>query len=168
MIRAARDIPRNVPIDSSQGVLATRDWAQFMIQRLSVLSSSELLSIASSSNGNIASGILGGIDKNGDAWVNSVTISYPTDVSASTGLSCVGCQSYRARGRYSILLSREGPEIAMEFSHDTKSSRAITERESWNHGTVNSEEFDRFKALRLVELTIMYHFPKIDVGGPID
>ena len=35
------------------------------------------------------------------------------------------------------------------------------------HGTAD-EQIDEFKVRRLVELTIMYHADKREVGGPVD
>ena len=58
-------------------------------------------------------------------------------------------------------------EIAVEFDHGS-TGRAIEERAQWKEKNLSGIEFDRFKARRLVELTIQYLPNKSDVGGPID
>ena len=45
---------------------------------------------------------------------------------------------------------------------------AIEERRAWSRKNMTGQLFDRFKTYRLVELTIMYHPNKTDVGGPVD
>jgi hypothetical protein len=44
----------------------------------------------------------------------------------------------------------------------------MAERSAWKRNGLKGVVFDRFKTRRLVELTILYHPDKLEVGGPVD
>lgn len=151
------------PIGSRQGEVILNKWADSMIQRLSVFSSDQLHSYAAMNEGHITTGILAGIENNKRTWVRAVMVNF----SSATGLLR---QSY-------TLTSNDPPtayyflgksEIGLEFERDRSSSRALEERTAWDRRNLSGASLDRFKARRLVELTIMYHSSKTDVGGAVD
>jgi hypothetical protein len=150
------------PIGSKQGGAILHKWAGSMIQRLRVFSFDQLLSYSTVNEGHIATGVLAGIDKDKQAWLRAVMIDF-------SNVGEVSHQSY-------TLTSNDPPtayyfigksEIGLEFERG-KSSRAIKERASWDRKNLSAASLDRFKARRLVQLTIMYHSNKTDVGGAVD
>jgi len=151
------------PIGSRQGEAILDNWADSMIQRLLFFSSDQLLSYAAVNEGHIVTGVLAGLEKDKKTWVRAGMINF----SSLAGLSY---QSY-------TLTSNDPPtayyfigksQIGLEFERDKSSSRAIKERTSWDRKKLSGASLDRFKARRLVELTIMYHSNKTDVGGAVD
>lgn len=151
------------PIGSRQGESILDKWADSMIQRLSVFSSDQLHSYAAINEGHITTGVLAGIENNKKTWVRAVMVNF----SSATGLLH---QSY-------TLTSNDPPtayyflgksQIGLEFERDRSSSRTLEERTAWDRRNLSGASLDRFKARRLVELTIMYHSSKTDVGGAVD
>jgi hypothetical protein len=166
-VSAGKDIPSNGISSSSQGALVMKIWAQSMIQRLSGFTPSQLLSVALANDGHITTGILAGVDTGGNVWVQAVTISFMINFSNLVGLSFEPYTLTPAGAQTGYYFLGKA-EVALEFYQDTKSPRAIAERASWSRKKMSGATFDRFKARRLVELTIMYHSPTADVGGSID
>jgi len=151
------------PIGSGQGEAILNKWADSMIQKLRVFSSDQLRSYADTTEGHIATGIMAGIENDKQTWVRAVMVNF----SSTTGLSY---QPY-------TLKSNDPPtayffmgksQIALEFEQVKSSSRALEERTSWDRSNLSGASLDRFKARRLVELTIMHHLNKADVGGAVD
>jgi hypothetical protein len=158
-----RTVPTGVAIGSAQGDLILRAWAVSMQQRLAVFSPEQLFSYAAANDGHVTTGVLAGIEADGTAWIHDAMINF----SDQGGLSYQGY----------TLTSNDPPtayyflgknEIGMEFEQYKTSERALTERAKWSHMKLKGVAFDRFKARRLVELTIQYHLPSSDVGGPVD
>jgi hypothetical protein len=150
-------------IGSKEGEAILDKWADSMKQRLRVFSFDQLSSYSTVNEGHIATGILAGIEKDKQAWLRAVMIDF-------SNMGELSHQSY-------TLTSNDPPtayyfigksEIGFEFDRDKSSSRAIKERTSWDRKNLSGASFDRFKVRRLVELTIMYHLNKTDVGGAVD
>jgi hypothetical protein len=151
------------PIGSRQGEAILDRWADAMAQRVRVFSSDQLLAYSSNNAGHILTGVLAGIEDDKQPWLRAVMVNF----SSAAGFSH---QSY-------TLISNDPPTayyflgkpaIGLEFERDKSSSRAVKERASWNRENLTGPSLDRFKARRLVELTIMYHSPKTEVGGAVD
>lgn len=153
---------RGAPMASVDGELALRRWADAMTRKLLALPPNQLAAYAKSNDGVAATGVLAGIDQGGNPWVRVSTISQDTTLGLIHRESDMTSRS--AATRYSGLGQSE---IAVEFDHGN-TTRAIDERAQWKNRNLTGIEFDRFKARRLVELTIKYLPNKSDVGGPVD
>jgi len=147
---------------SSDGESAIGGWADAMTQKLFGLPRNQLLAYTKSNGGVAATGVLAGFDKDGSTWVDVSTISFDSARGLSHQESDMAWSG--SATRYSGLGQSE---IAVEFDHGS-TSRAIAERAQWKERNLSGIEFDRFKARRLVELTIQYLPNKSDVGGPVD
>jgi hypothetical protein len=150
------------PLTSNEGGAILDGWAKSMVHRLFDSPRDQLHSIALANNGLVTTGILAGIEKNKSAWLRAGVISLAT----TGGLSYEGfsLSSNDPPTAYHFLGKSQ---VAMEFNGDS-SGRAIEERRAWSRKNMTGQLFDRFKTYRLVELTIMYHPNKTDVGGPVD
>jgi hypothetical protein len=162
---AADIIKRYAPsqIGSKQCDVILEKWAEAMMQRLQIFSSDQLLSYATANDGHITTAVLAGIENDKKVWVHAVMVNF----SSTQGLSYQGY----------TLTSNDPPtayyflgksEICNEFEKYKTSTRAIKEQALWNRKNLKGASFDRFKAHRLVELTIMYNINKTDVGGAVD
>jgi hypothetical protein len=150
-------------IGSRQGEAILDKWADSMIQRLHAFSSEQLLSYATANGGHITTGVLAGIEKDKKTWVRAVMVKF----SSMNGLTYQG-YTLTSDDPPSAYYFLGKSQIGSEFEKDKSSGRAIEERASWDHKNLNGAALDRFKARRLVELTIMYHSNKNDVGGAVD
>lgn len=149
-------------ISSADGEVILIKWAQAMIQKFSNFSSNQL-SVYAANNGNrISIGVLAGVEESKKPWARAVIVNF-----SSAGLYH---DAYE-------LISRDPPTayyflgksaIGLEFVGDKRSGRAMKELKSWEHRSLSGASLDRFKARRLVELTIMYNPDKSEVGGPVD
>ena len=154
-------MPQAGRMGSAEGASALGRWAQVMTRRLAILPRDQLIAYAKSNDGIAAAGVLAGIDKDGTTWVHAGKISLD-----ARGLSFdeSDVTSGGPATKYFALGQRE---IAVEFDHGS-TSRAVAERAQWKDMNLAGRELDRFKARRLVELTIQYLPNKSDVGGPVD
>jgi hypothetical protein len=160
---SAATISGSVPIDSAQGDSILKRWAESMIQRVADFSPQQLNSYASANEGHLVTGVLAGVEKDGTTWLHAVMVNFD----ALTGLSYQGY----------TLTSNDPPTayyflgksaVSLEFSDDKTSERALAERAQWQKMKLTGVEFDRFKTRRLVELTVLYHANKGEVGGAVD
>jgi hypothetical protein len=125
--RAVAGTPHGTWMDTMTGGTALDHWATYLVRDIDgSFTPSQLSSITSATNGNMAFGILAGMNRAGSAWVDIA--------------------SYAAFGK---------TDVFHEF-FDGKSKRALAERASWNRMKAASPSYDRFKTRRLVELTIKY------------
>ena len=155
-------IPQTGRMGSAEGASALSRWAEAMMQRLFTLPRDQLLAYARSNDGVAAAGVLAGIGTDGSTWVHVSKLSI--DGAGRLSHQETGTSS---RGSETKYFGLGQSEIAVEFDHgDT--SRAIAERAQWKEMNLAGAESDRFKARRLVELTIQYAANKSDVGGPVD
>jgi len=150
------------PMDSADGALALRRWADAMTRKLWDLPLNQLAAYTKSNEGVAATGVLAGFDKDGASWVRISTIRQ----GAARGLIHEE-SDMSSRGPATKYSGLGQSEIAVEFDHGN-TSRAVEERAQWQDKNLTGIEFDRFKARRLVELTIQYLPNKSDVGGPVD
>ncbi len=147
---------------SAEGASALSRWAELMMQRLITLPREQLLAYTRSNDDIAATGVLAGLDPDGDTWVRVSKISFD----AGRGLAHQE-SDVPWRGSATKYFGLGQSEIAVEFDHgDT--ARAVAERAHWKDLNLSGREFDRFKARRLVEVTIQYLPNKSDVGGPVD
>jgi len=153
---------RGAQLSSPDGELALIRWADAMTQKLIALPLNQLEAYTKSNDGVAATGVLAGVDLGGNPWVRISTIRQ--DAARSLVHRESDMTSRSAATRYSGLGQSE---IAVEFDHGN-TTRAIDERAQWKDRNLTGIEFDRFKARRLVELTIQYLPNKSDVGGPVD
>ncbi len=149
-------------MDSADGASALSGWAEAMIRRLSRVPPAQLLAYTRSNEDVAAAGVLAGIDKDGSTWVHVSKIT----AESAPGLSHQET-TVNGHGPATQYFGLGQSEIAVEFDHGS-TSRAIAERTHWKELNLSGREFDRFKARRLVELTIQYLPNKSDVGGPVD
>ena len=153
---------RGAPMSSADGESALRRWADAMTQKLFALPRNQLVAYTKSNDGVAATGVLAGIDSDRNPWVRVSTIR----LDATSGL--VHQESdMTSRGSATKYSGLGQSEIAVEFDHGN-TARAIEERAQWKDRSLTGIELDRFKARRLVELTIQYLPNKSDVGGPVD
>lgn len=150
------------PVSGAAAQSALRVWGDSMARRLLALPRNQLISYIQSNDGVAAAGVLAGIDRDGSAWVHVSRI----------GLNDVRELSHQesdmtSRNASTKYFGLGQSEIAIEFDHAT-TPRAIAERARWKSMDLSGREFDRFKARRLVELSIQYLPNKSDVGGPVD
>jgi hypothetical protein len=154
--------PPTERMSASDGASALSRWAESMIRRLASVPPAQLLAYTRSNDGVAATGVLAGIDKGGSTWVH---------VSKITADGAAGLSHQETtpawHGPATQYFGLGQSEIAVEFDHGS-TARAIAERAHWKDLNSSGREFDRFKARRLVELTIQYLPNKSDVGGPID
>jgi hypothetical protein len=152
---------RRISGAESDSVLAR--WADSMTRNYMEFSRDQLSAYADANNSHLTTGVLAGVEKTGHAWIHAVMLNYSKN----------GSLSYQGY----VLTSNDPPtayyslgkdSVFREFEEDKKSSRAMAERTAWDHIRLRGTAFDEFKARRLVELTIMYHTDKLDVGGPVD
>jgi hypothetical protein len=150
-------------IESGQGEAMLDKWADAMTKRVGAFSSDQLLAYSSNNAGHIATGILAGIGSDKQLWLRAAILSY----SVASGLSH---QRYMMvpKGSATAYYFVGKPEIGLEFERDKSSTRALQERASWARLNLSGAALDRFKARRLVELTVLYHSPNVEVGGPVD
>ncbi|HLN02751.1 MAG TPA: hypothetical protein VK335_25910 [Bryobacteraceae bacterium] len=144
------------------GESALGRWAEAMTQRLFALPRNQLLAYTKSNDGVAATGVLAGIEKDGSTWVHVSKISFDSARGLSHQESDMAWSGSATR-----YFGLGQSEIAVEFDHGS-TSRAIAERAQWRGVNLSGPDFDRFKARRLVELTIQYLPNKSDVGGPVD
>ena len=110
----------------------------------------------------LTTGLLAGVEKTGGTWIHVMMLNYANGFLSPLGYVLNSDDPptvYTSVGKY---------DIFHEFEGEKKSSRAIAERTAWEHTGLLGTTFDEFKARRLVELTIMYHADKLQVGGPVD
>lgn len=150
------------PMSGSAGASALSRWAESMIRRLSGVPPAQLLAYTGSNDGVAAAGVLAGIGKDGSTWIHVSKIT----ADGAPGLSHQET-AVDWHGPATQYFGLGQSEIAVEFDHGS-SARAIAERARWTQMKLSGIEFDRFKARRLVELTIQYLPDKADVGGPVD
>jgi hypothetical protein len=156
-------MPDGYRIGPDEGELILWYWAQSMVKRFSSIPTHQILQYANTNDGIVTTGVLAGKERDGSVWLRAMMITY----SSSEGLSL----------RKNVLTSNDPPtayfavgksDIFTEFEGDKTSDRAIAERRSWKRLKLKGRPFDRFKARRLVELTVLYHTPRTDVGGDVD
>lgn len=146
----------------TDGESALRQWAESIMEKLVLLPRNQLVAYTRSNDGVAATGVLAGIDKDGSPWVHVSTLK----LDGAHGL--VHQESDKtSRGSATRYSGLGQSEIAVEFDHGS-TDRAIDERAQWTEKNLSGIEFDRFKARRLVEVTIQYLPNKSDVGGPVD
>lgn len=162
MDRALVMSPPGERMGRTEGEFALRRWAELMLRRLSGLPRGQLLAYSRSNDGVAATGVLAGIDKDGMSWIHVSKVS-----SDSTGSLSHQESSMTGSGAGAKYFGLGQSEIAVEFDH-ADTPRAIAERAQWREMPLSGVEFDRFKARRLVELTILHVANKSDVGGPVD
>lgn len=162
MDRVLAGTPQTERMGSADGASALGRWAELMMQRLFTLPRDQLLAYTKSNDGVAATGVLAGIDKDGATWVHVSKISFDS----ARGLSHQESDAPWS-GSTTKYFGLGQSEIAVEFDHGS-TPRALAERAHWKEMNLSVPDFDRFKARRLVELTIQYLPNKSDVGGPID
>jgi hypothetical protein len=150
------------PMASADGESAVGRWAEAMTHKLLALPRNQLLSYTKSNDGVAATGVLAGADLDGSTWVHVSKISFDNARGLFHQESDVAWSGSATR-----YFGLGQSEIAIEFDHGN-TSRATAERAQWKERNLGGIEFERFKARRLVELTIQYLPNKSDVGGPID
>jgi len=150
------------PMGSADGESAVGRWAEAMTQKLLALPRNQLMAYTKSNDGVASTGVLAGIDQDGSTWVHVSKISFDSARGLFHQESDMAWSGSATR-----YFGLGQSEIAVEFDHGT-TSRATAERVQWKERNLDGIEFDRFKARRLVELTIQYLPKKNDVGGPID
>ena len=161
-IAAIANTPHENRISSAEGDLVLMKWAEGMKQNFREFSNQQLSAYAYADHGHLTIGLLAGVEKTGGAWVHAMILDYADGFLSPQGYvfsSDDPPTAYTSLGKY---------EIFHEFEDEKKSSRAIAERTAWEHTGLLGTTFDEFKARRLVELTIMYHADKLEVGGPVD
>jgi hypothetical protein len=147
---------------SADGESALGRWAEAMTRRLFTLPRNQLLAYTKSNDGVAATGVLAGSDKDGSTWVHVSRISFDSARGLSHQESNMAWSGSTTR-----YFGLGQSEIAVEFDHGS-SARALDERARWKEMNLSGPDFDRFKARRLVELTIQHLPNKSDVGGPVD
>lgn len=147
---------------SSEGESAIGRWGAAITQRLLALPRNQLLAYTKSNDGVAATGVLAGIDKDGSTWVHVSTIRFDSARGLSHQESHMGWSGSATR-----YFGLGQSEISVEFDHGS-TPRAVSERARWMGMNLSGRDFDRFKARRLVELTIQYIPNKSDVGGAVD
>ena len=147
---------------SADGEAALGRWAEAITQRLITLPRNQLLAYTKSNDGVAAAGVLAGIDKDGSTWVHASKLNFDSARGLSHQESDVAWSGSTTR-----YFGLGQSEIAVEFDHGS-TSRAAYERAQWKEMNLSGLDFERFKARRLVELTIQYLPNKSDVGGPVD
>jgi hypothetical protein len=158
--RAVAGTPHGTWMDTMTGGTALDHWATYLVRDIDgSFTPSQLSSITSATNGNMAFGILAGMNRAGRAWVDIARIDYQD----GSLVPRVGEFERRAPTSYAAFGKTD---VFHEF-FDGKSKRALAERASWNRMKAASPSYDRFKTRRLVELTIKYERSNL-VGGPID
>ncbi len=147
-------------ISGSEGDLVLVNWAEAMRQNFREFSNEQLSAYAY--DGHLTTGLLAGVEKTGGTWVHAMMLNYANGFLSLQGYvlhSDDPPTAYTSLGKY---------DIFHEFEGEKKTSRAIAERTAWEHTGLLGTKFDEFKVRRLVELTIMYHADKREVGGPVD
>jgi hypothetical protein len=161
-IAAIANTPHGNRISAAESDLVLANWAEAMKQNFREFSNEQLSAYAHADNGHLTTGLLAGVEKTGGAWIHAMMLNYangflsPQDYVLNSDDPPT---AYTSVGKY---------DIFHEFEGEKKSSRAIAERAAWEHTGLLGTTFDEFKARRLVELTIMYHPDKLQVGGPVD
>jgi len=150
------------PMGSADGEAAAGRWAEAMTQKLFALPRNQLMAYTKSNDGVAATGVLAGIDQDGSTWVHVSKISFDSARGLFHQESDMAWSGSATR-----YFGLGQSEIAVEFEHGS-TSRAIDERAQWKERNLSGRDFERFKARRLVELTIQYLPNKSDVGGPVD
>jgi hypothetical protein len=163
----AKDAIANTPhsnrISSIESDSVLARWAESMMRNFQEFSKDQLSGYADANNGHITTGVIAGAEKTGQAWIHAVMI----DSSKNGSLSYQGF-TLTSKDPPTAYYSLGKDEVFREFEKDKISTRAVAERATWNHIGLKGVAFDRFKARRLVELTIRYLPDKLDVGGPVD
>ena len=161
-IAAIANTPHGSRINGAEGDLVLVNWAEAMKQNFREFSNQQLSAYAYADDGHLTIGLLAGVEKTGGTWIHAMMLNYANGFLSPQGYvlnSYDPPTAYTSLGKY---------DIFHEFEGEKKSSRAIAERTAWEHAGLLGTTFDEFKARRLVELTIMYHADKLEVGGPVD
>lgn len=150
---------KQIGSDAGRGIL--RAWYERMKNRLSAFSKEQLLARSRVDGGDLTTGILAGADGR-DVWLRALTIGYQeqTGFRSSEFELTIGTkqEDYFYLGKSAV---------AKEFK-ESNSAQAIRERKSWGRRRMSRNALHRFIVRRLVELTIIHHPAKKDVGGPVD
>jgi hypothetical protein len=161
-ITAFSAAPQSEKISIQEGENILARWASSMMKDFRKLSQESLSSYAEASSGILTNGVLVGTERAGHVWISVAQIFYKNGVITAENFNLTSSDpstTYNAVGK---------GEIYQEFEVEKTSSRAVAERLAWNKKGLKGVPLDRFKARRLVELTILYHTNKVDVGGPVD
>ena len=159
-IAAIANTPHGSKISGAESDLVLANWAEAMKQNFREFSNEQLSAYAY--DGHLTTGLLAGVEKTGGTWIHTIMLNYANGFLSPQRYvlnSDDPPTAYSSLGKY---------DIFHEFEGEKKSSRAIAERTAWEHTGLLGTTFDEFKARRLVELTIMYHADKLEVGGPVD
>ena len=149
-------------MDTEAGRSAMGRWAESMIRKLTSLPRKQLLAYVAANDGVAATGILAGMDKDANSWAVVSKIAFDGSQGLAHSESSIAPPGSEAK-----YFGLGKSEIAIEFDHgDTP--RATAERVQWDGMNLSGIEFARFKARRLVELTIAHTANNADVGGPVD
>jgi hypothetical protein len=162
-IDAAALVSKDAQIPSTDGDRILGGWANAMLKRLSDFSTNQLAAVARQNQGTVTTAVLGGTEPDGTAWLHALKINY----SEALGLFYQG-YTLTSNDPPTAYYNLGKSEIALEFEPSETSARAIRERARWNQMKLSGMALDRFKARRLVELTISLHPTKTDVGGKVD
>jgi len=163
-IAAIANTPHGSRISGAESDLVLANWAEAMKQNFREFSNEQLSAYAYADDGHLTTGLLAGVEKTGGTWIHAMMLNYANGFLSPQGQGYVlnsddPPTAYTSLGKY---------DIFHEFEGEKKSSRAIAERAAWEHTGLLGTTFDEFKARRLVELTIMHHADKLEVGGPVD
>ncbi len=161
-IAAVANTPHGSRISGAESDLVLVNWAEAMKRNFREFSNEQLSAYAYAGDGRLTTGLLAGVEKTGGTWIHAMMLNYANGFLFPQGYvlnSDDPPTAYTSVGKY---------DIFHEFEGEKKSSRAIAERTAWEHTGLLGTTFDEFKARRLVELTIMYHADKLEVGGPVD
>jgi hypothetical protein len=104
-------------------------WADAMKRRLLAdFSPQQVLSYAAT-NGHVTTAVLAGVEKDGNAWIQGVTIKFSnTDGLYNEGFKLISNDPPTA---YYVLGKKETVELGLEFEQGS-SNRAVTEQMTWN------------------------------------
>jgi hypothetical protein len=120
---SAATISNNAPIDSGQGDLILRRWAESMTQRFADFSPQQLGSYASTNEGHLVTGVLAGVEKDGRIWLHAVMVNF----SDATGISYQG-YTMTSNDPPTAYYFLGKSAVGMEFEESQTSERALSER----------------------------------------
>jgi hypothetical protein len=162
-VDASAPILKRTRVGSIDGDRILENWAKLMLRRLADFSTVQLSAYAKKNEGVITTGILAGVEPDGTAWLHALKLNY----SDTGGLWYQG-YTMTSNDPPTAYYFLGKSEVGLEFEESKTSKRAILERTRWSVMKLSGMALDRFKAARLVKLTIEFNPDKSEVGGKTD